>query len=187
MTMWKIILALVVGMVLTGSAWATDGDFRGWGYLSSAVSSKPVEKDGLQVTVTLPKATFAADEQPKFTVQFKNVSDKPITLSEADFYWAWSIRFEDVTRKGPWKLELQDVGKLKLQQHLRAEKVDTLQPGKTLEVAVDLGEKGLAFEYVWEGEQKGQVAPDRGREGRLDSASPPAKPDGRISRIRLSS
>lgn len=28
---------------------------------------------------------------------------------------------------------------------------------------------------------------DRGREGRLASASPPAKPDGRFSRIRLSS
>jgi len=28
---------------------------------------------------------------------------------------------------------------------------------------------------------------DRGREDRLSSVSPPAKPDGRISRIRLSS
>ena len=130
--------------------------------LRISFSSKPVTKDGLQVTLTLAKAAFAADEQPKFTVVFKNISDKPITLCDADFFWAWSIRFEDVARKGPWQLQLQEVARLKLAQQLRAQKADTIQPGKTLEVVVDLGGKDLLeLEYVWQGEQDKPVAPVR--------------------------
>src|ERR1035437_7457849 len=94
---WGVCLLLLIQGFARADAPATT---------QSALSSKPAEKDGLQVTVMFPKATFAANEQPKFTVHFKNISDKPVALYDADWFWDWNIRFEDLAAKGPWQLQL---------------------------------------------------------------------------------
>ncbi len=116
----------------------------------SALPSKPVEKDGLQMAVTLPKATFAASEQPKFTVRFRNVSDKPITLYDEDWFWDWNIRFEDEARNGSWQPHLLVMVK-------RQPSLCTYKPGESAEVMVDFGKEALLFEYQWKGAQEQPV------------------------------
>ena len=69
------------------------------------LSSKALEKDGLQVTVTLAKGALAADEPLKFVVEFKNVSKKPFKLLNADgnHYRDWQIRFNKLgPAEGAW-------------------------------------------------------------------------------------
>jgi len=122
----------------------------------AALSSKPVKKDGLQVTVTLPKATFATGEQPKFTVQFKNVSDKPFTLYDIDWFWSWSIRFDNLTNKGPWQLRLG----AKVERSQDSVRALVCKPGETVEMLVDLTSKDLfPFDFFWYGEQTKQPVP----------------------------
>jgi len=121
-------------------------------------SSKPVAKDGLQVSVTLFKATFAAAEPLKFTVQFTNVSQKPFALTDSDsalsdasWFWDWNIRFENPAGmggfKGPWQLRLL----------AKIERIQTspriCKPGETVAVDVDLGKASNWFDFVWKGEQ----------------------------------
>jgi hypothetical protein len=100
------------------------------------VSSKPFEKDGLQVTVTLPKATFAADEPLKFTVELKNVSDKPFNLLNASNYRDWQLRFKKQGQENWGEFGFDQAGTLEL----RAVQLD---PGKVLTVPIVLEETDL--------------------------------------------
>ncbi len=122
----------------------------------AALSSKPAEKDGLQVTVTLPKAAFAADEQPKFTVKFKNVSDKPFALHDIDWFWDWSIRFDNLTSMGPWQLRLG----AKVERAQDSVRTCVCKPGETVEMLVDLtSQAAFPFDFYWYGEQTKQPVP----------------------------
>ena len=117
-----------------------------------SISSKPVEHDGLQVTVTMPKATFAADEPLKFTLQFKNVSGKPLTLCDADCFWHWVTQFTDVKAGGPWTLR-------QLFDDRHEASVNSLKPDGVLEVPVELVGGKRPFDLQWDGPQKRLVAP----------------------------
>lgn len=100
---------------------------------SPAANSKPFEKDGLQVTVTLAKAIFACGAPLKFTVQFKNVSDKPFNLLNADgyHYRDWQILFKR-EGQGDWRtFGFDQAGKLK-------STVLLMEPGRVPTVPVEL-------------------------------------------------
>jgi hypothetical protein len=112
-----------------------------------ALSSKPAEKDGLQVMLTLPKAAFSADEPLKFEVEFKNVSKNPFTLYNAKWYWNWQTRFVQV-QTGSWQLHETFIG-----MRGPIPTVDALQPGEALHVPVVVDPSKKLFEYVWQGEQ----------------------------------
>jgi hypothetical protein len=59
---------------------------------------KPVERDGLAVTIKPGKEAFAPDEPVTFEVVFKNISDEPIRLpDQPQDYKAWIFH---VTRAG---------------------------------------------------------------------------------------
>jgi hypothetical protein len=121
-----------------------------------ALSFKPAEKNGLSIQAILTKAAFAANEPLKFTVQFKNVSDKPFLLFDAAYYWKWIIHFEDQRKIGPWRVE-------RLFDDLRSYEnvVTTLKPGDTLDVLVELdrNRQDRPHEFVWGGVQKQPLPP----------------------------
>lgn len=111
-----------------------------------SLSSAPAVKDGLQIVVTLPTATFAADDPLTFTVQFKNVSKKPISLCDAEHFWAWRIQFWDSRSGGTWR-----VNKLFFEDKKRAMSTTSLKPGETFDVPVLLDPGAREFEYKWDG------------------------------------
>ena len=74
-----------LAMEITGKPAATQ---------SAALWSKPAKKDGLLVNVILPRLPFQPTDPLQFAVQFKNVSDKPFTLFNANWYWGWISRFK---------------------------------------------------------------------------------------------
>ena len=113
-----------------------------------ALSSSPVVKDGLSITLTLPSATFAADEPVTFTVQLKNVSQKPLSLSDAEHFWGWRIGFWDSRSGGTWQ-----VHKLFFEDKRRAISVNSLNPGQTLDLPVVLDGTSEKFEYKWDSAQ----------------------------------
>ena len=118
-----------------------------------ALSSKPTLKDGLSVTVNSTKAAFAVNDLPKFTVLFKNVSNKTFSLFDVDWYWSWTIRFEDQQTKGPWQLH-------NLVMVKRSQTPPRLcKPGQTVEVTLDLGKNSLPHDFTWQGDQSAPVAP----------------------------
>lgn len=127
-----------------------------------AVSSKPVVKDGLQVTVTLPKATFGSAEPLKFTVDFENVSNNAFMLDDANMFWKWAIRFEDIQTKGPWQLHETFVA-----ERTPAPTNSPLKPGEALTVPIVVDPAKKLFEFVWKGEQLvpvvRQLKPDKYR------------------------
>lgn len=68
-------------------------------------SSTPVTKDGLSVTVTLCQPEFAPQEPLAFKVRFKNVSDKPFALNNAQNFWNWQMYFSGVQNQLPrWRV-----------------------------------------------------------------------------------
>lgn len=147
---------IVVLMVLAGVALGQNVDLVTQPATQPAFASKPVEKDGLQVVVTLPKATLASNEALKFTVQFKNVSEKPLILQDAEYFWDWRITFEGQRKEGAWRLEgLFDAD--------RKAQIMTLKPGEEIVVPVKLAQGNdkprLPFQYVWEGNQKKSLRP----------------------------
>jgi hypothetical protein len=119
----------------------------------ATVSSKPAVKDGLEVTVVLPKASFAADEPLQFVVRLKNVSEKPFALYDVEWFWHWTMRFEDVTSKRPWQLRMEaKVKRANFRWH-------GCKPGETVEVTVDLTKQlDLPYSFGWEGDTDALVA-----------------------------
>jgi hypothetical protein len=147
--MWKIIILVTMGIISarTSDAWA-EAPASQPAATQAAVSSKPAEWEGLQVTVTLPKATMSADEALAFVVRFKNVSHKPFTLCNANHLWSWNTQFTDVKDGMPWTLrELFGNDRI-------AESLNSLKPDEILEVPVKLGGKDRFDFGVWGGAQK---------------------------------
>jgi hypothetical protein len=65
-------------------------------------------------------------------VQFKNVSDKPFPIYDADYFWDWRITFEDQQKIGSWRFN-----KLFKHQRIRPES-KILKPGESFDVPVAL-------------------------------------------------
>ncbi len=120
----------------------------------AALSSKPAEWHGLQVMVTLPKATLTADEPLAFTLQYRNVSNKPISLCDPDHFWSWATRFTDVKAGEPWTLrELFGNDRI-------PESVISLKPDGIFEVPVGLVAGKDRFDFgLWGDLQKRTVPP----------------------------
>jgi hypothetical protein len=126
-TMRMMTVLAVLTLAATGRTWAESLVNK------AALSSKPFEKDGLQVTVTLAKAIFASGEPLKFRVQFKNVSDMPFNLFNADAYHYrdWQIRFKRQGQKD-WRVFGFDQAKTPKPTVL------LMEPGRVLTVPVEL-------------------------------------------------
>ena len=83
-------------------------------------------------------------------MQFKNASDKPFALDDVDWFWGWTIQFEDEAMHGPWRLHLL----VQPQPPLLAPRL--CKPGETVEVTVDLGKDAYAHDFEWLGMGQGQ-------------------------------
>ena len=147
--MGKMAVLVIVGMMLAGAGWVWAAEAA----TQAGVSSKAVEKDGMSAVLTVGKTTFGVEEGPSFAVQYKNVSKKPLAVFDLEWYWNWKTCFEDEAKGGPWRVR-------PLIMFKRAAIVPrVLQPGETVEVAVDLGRDPAAQEYEWAGKQEKEVAP----------------------------
>lgn len=125
-------LATVVALTLLSVTPApADGPAAAPAATQPALTSKPVTKDGLQVTVTSAKASYAAGEAINLTVQFKNTSDKAFALYDYNWFWTWSLQFENTAEHWPWQVHLLIMVK-------RAPETRVVKPGETIEVPIDL-------------------------------------------------
>jgi RNA polymerase sigma factor (sigma-70 family) len=61
-----------------------------------------VENDGLSMAVTPTKRAFEADELPRFTIMYHNVSGHPLLLSDLDYTGTYQTSF--MTDDGGWTL-----------------------------------------------------------------------------------
>jgi hypothetical protein len=133
-TPWGAMTWRGIGRSHGWSGWLLEEDRRDASATQPAV--KAVVKDGLSVIATPPKATFAADEPIQFTVQFKNVSDKPFMLHDAEYFLGWRICFEDRRAKEQWLFRKT----IKDRREVPVPK--TLKPGDSMDVPVSLEPNG---------------------------------------------
>ena len=101
-----------------------------------------VDKNGLQVTLVLDQRTFARNVPPRFSVRFKNVSDRPVSLKDADDCGQWVIRLEDVASNMPWRLQ-----GLSTDQPEPARRTKELGPGEAVEVSTEWGSNRFPYRY----------------------------------------
>ena len=140
----RIVVMAAVVLMMAGMAWGAE----------EKVVSKAVVKDGLAVTVALPKATFTADEPLKMEVQFKNVGEQLIVLYDADVFWDWTIKFADAKMGGPWLLRRT------FKMERAAASTTEIKAGATWSVPIELdASKAGTFELVWNGKQSEMVPP----------------------------
>jgi hypothetical protein len=113
---------------------------------SSSKESKAAEKDGLSVTVILTSPAFGADpEWPRLAVRFKNVAAADIHLCNADAIWDWKFRFISKDQPGSWLVQFEPfvLG--------RPISTNTLKPGETLDVPIDLNQTPRAADLIRDG------------------------------------
>jgi hypothetical protein len=127
---------VLVGWIILGGIVLAAGAAQG-GFTSTAAV-----KDGLEVTVIGEKATFAMNEPIKFSVRFKNVSDKPLSLLDADEFDQWIVRLEETGTKMPWRLTGLPSVEPDPAHHARE-----LKPGESIEVSTDWGSNRFSFHY----------------------------------------
>lgn len=111
------------------------------------------EKNGLSLTVQLPKATFADGEDLGFDVTFANISQKPFKLLNADWLGDWKIILAPDGGGGPWQATwVPKEAALKM-----TTTTVRLDPGQAhiLPVTID----PATFEYRWIGESFAPVKP----------------------------
>jgi len=89
-TMIVTATAVTVGSVVADQSVAPDDDSK----LAKPPKAATTEKDGLSLSITPAKRELAADELPAFRVVWKNTSDKPYMLFDADYY----------KYVGPWRI-----------------------------------------------------------------------------------
>ncbi len=106
-----------------------------------AFASGLVEKDGLQVSMIGHKTAFARNDAIRFTVRFKNVSDKPVSLQDADVFQHWVVRLEEVTSKMPWRLQDESDEPGPIHQPR------ILMPGESVDVSTEWGTNRFPFRY----------------------------------------
>ncbi len=124
-----------------------------------SAESKPVEKDGVSVSVSLKQRTIPSDEQPKFVVRFGNTTKDYINLYNLKAYCGWHIQFTGTDKRaahpGPWELRMD-----KIPSRIDVA-LEQIKAGESMEVAVDLNDPPFTFDFVYEGAQKKPVAPVR--------------------------
>jgi hypothetical protein len=127
---------------------------------SPPAETKPVEKDGLSVTVSMERRAIPADEQPSFVLRFKNTSNGYINLYGINAFWGWQIRFANINKPagnpGPWKLRFDTIPG---RRHYTAHK--QVKPGESTEVAINLNDPPYTFNYVYDGVADHLIAPVR--------------------------
>lgn len=103
-------------------------------------SSEPAIKDGLSVTVKLPREAFRPGEPIPLKVVYANVSQEAFTLKGADYLWNREVQFEDGKDEAPWALR-------PLFRCTGTDTVTTLPPGKSFEAELTLDPKSQNFKY----------------------------------------
>ena len=120
---------------------------------------KPVEKDGVSVSVLLKQRTIPSGEQPKFAVRFSNTTKDYINLYNVGAFCDWHIQFTSTDKRavhpGPWELRMD-----KIPNRLDVA-LEQIKAGESMEVAVDLNDPPFTFDFVHKGAQKKPVAPVR--------------------------
>ena len=124
-----------------------------------SVESKPVEKDGVSVSVSLKPQTILADEQPQFVVRFKNTNRDYINLYNVDHYWDWEILFTKTdphaAEPGPWRLRMNSI------PNRRPVGIRQIKAGESTDVVVNLNDPPFTFDFVYAGIIKHLIAPVR--------------------------
>jgi hypothetical protein len=110
-----------------------------------AFASKPTQKTGLEITVIGDKAVFASNEPLKFVVRFRNVSNKPLWLYNADHFWNWKLLFIDAKSQLPFGLQTKQTDQLRAQPTVRE-----LKPGDSWEVTADWTSTSYPYEFASE-------------------------------------
>ena len=119
-----------------------------------ATESMPVEKDQVAVSVVLQRATFSADEQPEFTVRFKNVGMDYRNLYDVAAYWNWTIDLTSTDLRapegGPWRLRMHTIPNRNHIDHRQ------IKRGETTEALVNLNNPPFTFCYDYLGPLAGK-------------------------------
>lgn len=69
---------------------------------ADAAAPKPVEKDGLALTVLPPAAPFRANDPVVFSFHFRNVSERTYKLYNATGDFGWSFHIENLATRAVW-------------------------------------------------------------------------------------
>ena len=100
------------------------------------------DKNGLQVTLVFAQRTFAKNVPPRFSVRFKNISDRPVSLKDAEDSTEWVVRLEDAAGKMPWRLQ-----GLPSDPPDPARATKELGPSEMVEVSTEWGSNRFPFRY----------------------------------------
>jgi hypothetical protein len=151
---WEGIAMFRTSAVLVGIlSWALGG------FAQAAAESKPVEKDGVSVTVVLGPHAIPADEQPQFVVRFKNTTQDYLNLYNIDQYWDWEVQLTNTDQgtvdPGPWRLRMDKIP-MRYPVSIRQIKAD-----ESTDVVVNLNDPPFTFDFVYAGIVKHLVAPVR--------------------------
>lgn len=129
----------------------------------SVLESQPVGKDGVAISVAVPRMPVPAGRQPVFIVRFKNTGQVARNLYDVSAYWNWEIRFTrndpktapKSTEPGPWRLRVHALPNRALIDHRR------IEPGEGTEIRVDLNDPPFTFDLEYAGIVKHPIAPLR--------------------------
>ena len=118
---------------------------------------KPVERDGLAVTIRPLKAAFAPGEALEFEVTFKNVSDEPIRLPDRpQNYQTWEFH---LARAG-YKKGLTGRNVLPAGKPAKAVPTAALKPDETVSVNVRLDGAYAFAEGAWDAKRAFRQLPE---------------------------
>jgi len=105
----------------------------------------PVEKEQVAVSLVLQRASFSTDEQPEFSVRFKNVGRDYINLYDVAAYWNWKIVLVNADgqahQRGPWRLRMNAIPLRHPIDHRQ------IKPGESTDVLVNLNDPPFTFAY----------------------------------------
>jgi hypothetical protein len=127
---------VLLAVQLAGSITAAAGTTQ------PAFTSQPVEKNGLQVTAICEKSVFARNEPIKFTLRFKNVTDKPLSLGDAVNFQDWIIRVDNLTSGMPWRIQSRAIEPRKGPVPPKE-----LEPDESVDISTDWGSNRFPFQY----------------------------------------
>jgi hypothetical protein len=118
---------------------------------------KPVERDGLAVTIRPLKAAFAPGEALEFEVTFKNVSDEPIRLPDRpQNYQTWEFH---LARAGS-KKSIKGRNVLPAGKPAKAAPTAPLKPDETMSVNIKLDGAYAFAEGAWDAKRAFRQLPE---------------------------
>jgi hypothetical protein len=124
-----------------------------------SAESTAVRKDGVAITVLLPRPILPADCQPRFAVRFKNTTADYINLYDVNAFWDWQFQFISTDKHaadpGPWQLRMD---KLANRYPIAYKQIKARE---SLEVPIDLNDPPFTFDFVYAGPMDHLVAPVR--------------------------